>query len=64
MIDRLVLLLLVGGCLLFGAILIMELAPAGAEDGVVAQAARSNATSLEENPICRPSTFPSFRMAN
>ncbi len=36
MIDRLVLLLLVGGCLLFGAILIMELAPAGAEDPVVA----------------------------
>src|SRR5881398_1164980 len=50
MIDRLVLLLLVGGCLLFGAILIMELAPAGAEDGVVAQAARSNAAS----PTTRP----------
>src|SRR5207302_1869967 len=50
MIDRLVLLLLVGGCLLFGAILIMELAPAGAEDGVVAQAARSNAVS----PTTRP----------
>ena len=45
MIDRLVLLLLVGGCLLFGAILIMELAPAGAEDEVVAQAARSDAAS-------------------
>jgi hypothetical protein len=45
MIDRLLLLLLVGGCLLFGAILIMELAPAGAEDAVVAQAARSNAAS-------------------
>jgi general secretion pathway protein N len=50
MIDRLVLLLLVGGCLLFGAILIMELAPAGAEDAVVAQAARSDAAS----PITRP----------
>ena len=45
MMDRLVLLLLAGGCLLFGAILIMELAPAGAEDAVVAQAARSDAAS-------------------
>src|SRR5260370_28661603 len=52
MIDRLVLLLLVGGCVLFGAILIMELAPAGAEDAVVAQAARSDAAS----PITRPQT--------
>ena len=50
MIDRLVLLLLVGGCLLFGAILVMELAPAGAEDAVVAQAAQSLAAS----PISRP----------
>ena len=53
MIDRLVLLLLVGGCLLFGAILIMELAPAGAEDAVVAQAARSNSaspTTRRQNP--------------
>ncbi len=50
MIDRLVLLLLVGGCLLFGAILIVELAPAGAEDPVVAQAARSDAAS----PMARP----------
>ena len=53
MIDRLVLLLLVGGCLLFGGILIMELAPAGAEDAVVAQAARSNAaspTTRRQNP--------------
>jgi general secretion pathway protein N len=53
MIDRLVLLLLVGGCLLFGAILIMELAPAGAEDAVVAQAARSDAPSpmtRQQNP--------------
>jgi hypothetical protein len=45
MIDRLVLSLLVGGSLLFGAILIMELAPAGTEDAVVTQAARSDAAS-------------------
>ena len=50
MIDRLVLLLLVGGCLLFGAILIIELAPAGAEDAVVAQAA---ARSDAANPATR-----------
>jgi len=50
MTDRLVLWLLVGGCVLFGAILIMELAPAGAEDPVVAQAARSDAAS----PIAGP----------
>ncbi|HMD63332.1 MAG TPA: hypothetical protein VKF83_05080 [Stellaceae bacterium] len=53
MIDRLVLLLLVAGCLLFGAIIIMELAPAGAEDAVIAQAtARSDVAS----PINRPQT--------
>jgi hypothetical protein len=53
MIDRLALLLLAGGCLLFGAILIMEFAPAGAEDEVVAQAARSDAaspTTRRQNP--------------
>jgi general secretion pathway protein N len=51
MIDRLVLLLLIGGCLLFGAILIRELAPAGAEDAVIAEAtARSDAV----NPIAQP----------
>ncbi len=50
MIDRLVLLLLGGGCLLFAAILIIELAPAGTEDAVVAQAARSEAAS----PMTRP----------
>ncbi len=49
MINRLVLLLLVGGCLLFGAILITEFAPAGAEDPVVAKAARSDAA----RPIIR-----------
>jgi hypothetical protein len=53
MMDRLVLLLLLGGCLLFGAILIMELAPAGAEDEVVAQAGRSDTarpTTRPQNP--------------
>ena len=50
MIDRLVLLLLVGGCLVFAAILIIELAPAGTGDAVVAQTARSEAAS----PITRP----------
>ncbi|MBV8504342.1 MAG: hypothetical protein JOZ11_00775 [Alphaproteobacteria bacterium] len=50
MIDRLVLVLLVGGCLVFGAILITEFAPAGAEDPVLAKAARSDAAS----PISRP----------
>jgi general secretion pathway protein N len=53
MIDRLVLSLLVGGCLLFGAILIMELAPAGTEDAVVADAARSDAPgpiARQQNP--------------
>jgi general secretion pathway protein N len=50
MIDRLVLLLLVGGCLLFGVILITELAPAGAEDPVVAPTAQSDAP----NPTTRP----------
>ena len=49
MIDRLALLLLVGGCLLFGAILVMEFAPAGAEDPVVAKAAQSDAA----RPITR-----------
>ena len=53
MMDRLVLLLLLGGCLLFGAILIMELAPAGAEDEAVAQAGRSDParpTTRGQNP--------------
>jgi general secretion pathway protein N len=50
MIDRLVLLLLGGGCLLFGAILIWEVALGGAEDAVVAQAVRSDPAS----PIARP----------
>ena len=50
MIDRLVLLLLVGGGLLFGAILIMELAPAGAGDPVAAQTARPDAPG----PMTRP----------
>ena len=50
MMARLALLLLVGGCLLFGAVLIIELAPAGAEDPVVAQTARADAAS----PTARP----------
>jgi general secretion pathway protein N len=51
MMDRLVLLLVLGGCALFGAILAMELASAGSEDAVVTQAAaRSDATS----PTIRP----------
>ena len=53
MIDRVVLSLLVGGCLLFGAILIMELAPARTVDTVVAEAARSDAPSSitrQQNP--------------
>jgi hypothetical protein len=64
MIDRLVLLLLVGGSLLFGAILIMELAPAGAEDEVVAQAARSDAaspTTRGQNP--RPEELVAVALA-
>ena len=51
--DRLVLFLLLGGCLLFGAILIVELVPAGAEDEVVAQAGRSDTarpTTRRQNP--------------
>lgn len=53
MMDRLVLLLLLGGCALFGAILIMELAPTVAENAVVTQAARSDAaspTTRRQNP--------------
>jgi hypothetical protein len=50
MIDRLVLLLLVGGCLLFGVILITELAPAGMQDPVVAPTVQSDAP----NPTTRP----------
>lgn len=53
MIDRLVPLLLVGGCLLFGMILFIELAPADQEDSVANQpAARSSAP----NPAIRPQT--------
>jgi hypothetical protein len=54
MIDRLVLLLLLGGCLLFGAIVLTELGPAGAKNAVVARtAARSEAvtqTIRSQNP--------------
>src|SRR5215831_12602714 len=54
MIDRLALLLLAGGCLLFGVILLLELAPANDEDAAVAQeAARSDAAS----PTTRPQNW-------
>jgi hypothetical protein len=47
MMHRLVLLLLIVGCLLFAAILFIELEPAGAEDAVIAQAAaRPEATRV------------------
>ena len=52
MIDRLVLFLVLGGCLLFGAIIVRELAPAGTEDSVITEpAARSDSA----RPISRPS---------
>ena len=51
MIDRLVLLILGAGCLLFGAIVFVELAPAGEEDVVISEAApRSDVAS----PVNRP----------
>ncbi|MBV9378698.1 MAG: hypothetical protein JO320_27225 [Alphaproteobacteria bacterium] len=51
MIDRLALLLLVGGCLLFGTILLIEFAPAGQEAAIVNHArGRSDAPS----PTIRP----------
>jgi hypothetical protein len=47
MMHRLVLLLLIMGCLLFAAILFIELVPAGAQDAVIAQArARPEAASV------------------
>jgi general secretion pathway protein N len=54
MIDRLALLLLIAGCALFGAIILIELAPAGTEDAVIAQTvARSDVAS----PAVRPQTL-------
>jgi hypothetical protein len=54
MIDRLALLLLVLGCLLFGAIIFIELAPAGTENSEIAQtAARSDVAS----PVARTQTL-------
>jgi hypothetical protein len=47
MMHRLILLLLIVGCLLFAAILFIELKPAGAEDAVIAQAtARPDSASV------------------
>jgi general secretion pathway protein N len=48
-IERLALLLLIGGCLIFGAILLVELEPAGTEDAAVAKVAE------------RPDTAPAIR---
>jgi hypothetical protein len=51
MIDRLLLLVLAAGCLIFGAIVFLELAPAGEEDVVISQTApRSDVAS----PVNRP----------
>ena len=50
MIERLALLLLIGGCLMFGAIIFLELEPAGAEDAAVAKVA------------ARPDTAPTMRL--
>jgi general secretion pathway protein N len=50
MIERLALLLLIGGCLMFGAIIIVELEPAGTEDAAVAKVA------------ARPDTAPTMRL--
>ena len=50
MIERLALLLLIGGCLMFGAIIIVELEPAGTEDAAVAKVA------------ARPDTAPKMRL--
>jgi general secretion pathway protein N len=49
MIERLALLLLLGGCLIFGAILLVELEPAGTEDAAGAKVA------------ARPDTPPTIR---
>jgi len=50
MIERLALLLLIGGCLMFGAIIIVELEPAGTEDAAVTKVA------------ARPDTAPTMRL--
>jgi hypothetical protein len=49
MIERLALLLLIGGCLIFGAILLVELEPAGTEDAAGAKV------------VARPDTAPTIR---
>ena len=50
MIERLALLLLIGGCLMFGAIIFIELEAAGTEDAAVAKVA------------ARPDTAPTMRL--
>src|SRR5260370_17449627 len=50
MIERLAFLLLIGGCLMFGAIIIVELEAAGTEDAAVAKVA------------ARPDTAPTMRL--
>src|SRR5712671_1587516 len=50
MIERLPLLLLIGGCLMFGAMIFIELEPAGTEDAAVAKVA------------ARPDTAPTMRL--
>jgi general secretion pathway protein N len=50
MIERLPLLLLIGGCLMFGAMIFIELEPAGTEDAAVAKVA------------ARPDTAPKMRL--
>src|ERR1700676_346116 len=45
MIERLALLLLIGGCLMFGAIIFIELEPAGADDAAVAKVAARRDTA-------------------
>jgi len=54
MIERLALLLLVGGCLIFGAILLVELEPAGTEDAagakVVARSDTPPTIRRQQNP--------------
>jgi general secretion pathway protein N len=54
MIERLALLLLIGGCLMFGAIIFIELEPAGADDAAVAKVAARRDTAptmrLQQNP--------------
>jgi hypothetical protein len=65
MIDRLALILLIAGSLLFGAIIFIELAPAGDEDAVIAKAtARSDAASPTSRPqVQRPEELVATALA-